>query len=199
MVRPPMIDVMALTPHPGVRITATLTDEDDRDRNHDWQWSRSSSRNGSYSNIADADAMTYTPTANDVGYFLRAAVSYRDGEGTGKSAMATSMHPVQVIQVAECRASVPGSGLDHETPITGQHDCHADGDRECGGGCERGCRSQSCRRQRRHPDPHADWRGNMASFKIDPATGQITVAADTIINFEGRREQPGGHATRLRY
>ena len=35
--------------------------------------------------------------------------------------------------------------------------------------------------------------GAMASFKIDPATGQITVGADTIINFEGDDNDEEGH------
>ena len=149
------VDVMALTPHPGVRITATLTDEDGRDRNHDWQWSRSSSRNGSYSNIVDADATTYTPTANDVGYFLRATVSYRDGEGTGKSAMATSMHPVQAIRSPNAAPEFPDQ--DSTTPGIQNDAATRMVIENAESRCERGRRSQSRRRQRRHLDPHAAW------------------------------------------
>ena len=55
------------------------------------------SKNGSYTDIEDAEAAMYTPTSGDVGYYLRATVSYKDREGDGKSAMATSANPVQSI------------------------------------------------------------------------------------------------------
>ena len=64
----------------------------------EWQWSRSRSKNGSYTDIEDAEAAMYTPTSDDVGYYLRATVSYKDAEGDGKSAMATSAHKVQIDQ-----------------------------------------------------------------------------------------------------
>ena len=67
----------------------------------EWQWSRSMSKNGSYADIEDAEMAAYTPTSGDVGYYLRATVSYKDREGDGKSAMATSANPVQSINVAE--------------------------------------------------------------------------------------------------
>ena len=40
-------------------------------------------------------------TSGDVGFYLRATATYNDGEGEGKSAMATSAHTVQAINLAE--------------------------------------------------------------------------------------------------
>ena len=37
------------------------------------------------------------PVSDDVGYYLRATVTYTDGHGLDKSAMATSAHTVQSI------------------------------------------------------------------------------------------------------
>ena len=39
--------------------------------------------------------MIYSPTSGDQGFYLRATVTYNDGEGEGKTAMATSVHTVQ--------------------------------------------------------------------------------------------------------
>ena len=66
------------------------------------------SKNGSYTDIEDAEAAMYTPTSDDVGSYLRATVSYKDAEGGGKSAMATSAHKVQVINKPNADPIVPG-------------------------------------------------------------------------------------------
>ena len=65
----------------------------------EWQWSRSASKSGSYADIEDAEADTYSPESGDVGFYLRATVTYNDGEGEGKSAMETSAHTVQAINL----------------------------------------------------------------------------------------------------
>ena len=87
-----------VAPYPGVDLTATLDDPDDQITSPEWQWSRSRSKTSSnYADIEDAEAVSYSPTSGDVGFYLRATVTYNDGEGEGKSAMATSAHTVQAI------------------------------------------------------------------------------------------------------
>ena len=70
--------------------------------NPSWQWAKSRSKNGSYTDIDNAEAATYTPTdasgKSDVGYYLRATVSYTDPEGSGKSAMMKSDYTVHGYQ-----------------------------------------------------------------------------------------------------
>ena len=79
-------------------MTAKLSDSDMVvETSMRWEWSRSRSKSGSYTAIADAEAGTYTPTSGDVGYYLRATVSYKDREGDGKSAVGTSANEVQAI------------------------------------------------------------------------------------------------------
>ena len=89
-----------LAPYPGVDLTATHTDPDDQITSAEWQWSRSRSKTSSnYADIEDAEADIYSPTSGDQGFYLRATVTYNDGEGEGKSAMATSAHTVQAPNV----------------------------------------------------------------------------------------------------
>ena len=94
------VTLSAVAPYPGVDLTATHTDPDDQITSAEWQWSRSRSKTSSnYADIEDAEAAIYSPTSGDQGFYLRATVTYNDGEGEGKSAMATSAHTVQAPNV----------------------------------------------------------------------------------------------------
>ena len=87
-------------PEPGVLITATLADPDGSIGGRSWQWQRSEDPEAEqpvWMNISGETSSTYTPTDADVvsggdndgdGYYLRATVTYTDGEGSGKSAEA---------------------------------------------------------------------------------------------------------------
>ena len=90
------------TPQVGTAVVARLTDLDGGITGASWQWQRRSSSTGSWAAIgagatgeADATGATsqsypeqssYTPVSGDVGWHLRATVSYRDGHGPNKSA-----------------------------------------------------------------------------------------------------------------
>ena len=98
----------SLAPYPGKVLTAALADADMVTAGTpEWQWSRSSSENGTYTDIMDEEGTTYTPTSGDVGDYLRASVSYDDGEDEGKSAEATSVHPVQAINSPNANPMFP--------------------------------------------------------------------------------------------
>ena len=73
----------------NVALTATLTDPDNV-VSATWQWQRSTSRTSGWADIANTDASSYTPTADDRNLYLRATVSYEDGHGPGKSADAVT-------------------------------------------------------------------------------------------------------------
>ena len=88
-------------PEPGVPITAALTDPDGSISGQSWQWERSEDPEAKppvWDDISGATSSTYTPSAtSDVisggdndgeGYYLRATVSYTDGEDSGKTAEA---------------------------------------------------------------------------------------------------------------
>ena len=93
------VTLSAVAPYPGVNLIATYSDLDGQIAGAEWQWSRSGSKSGSYVDIEDAEAVTYSPTSDDVGFYLRATVTYTDGHDEGKSAMATSAHTVQAINL----------------------------------------------------------------------------------------------------
>ena len=93
------VTLSPVAPYPGVDLTATHSDLDGGISGAEWQWSSSTSKGGSYTTIDDAEAMTYSPTSDDVGDYLRATVTYADGHGPDKSATATSAHTVQAINL----------------------------------------------------------------------------------------------------
>ena len=98
---PGTVSLDKVAPYPGVNLTATLDDPDDQITSPEWQWSRSRSKTSSnYADIEDAEAAIYSPTSSDVGFYLRATVTYNDGEGEGKSAMTEpAQHTVQAINL----------------------------------------------------------------------------------------------------
>ncbi len=105
-------------PEPGVPITATHTDPDGSITGRMWQWQRSEDPEADppvWDNISGATSSTYTPDAtNDViasgdndgeGYYLRARVTYTDGQDSGKSAMAVAGQ----VGTANTRPQFPSS------------------------------------------------------------------------------------------
>ena len=171
-----------VAPHPAVLLTAAVTDPDGVVSGSDeWQWSRSRSKSGSYPDIEDAEAKTYMPSSDDVGYYLRATVTYKDGEGDGKSAMATSAHKVQAINLPNDAPAFPDQDPDTDdvqnTETTRMVGENADAGANVGAPVVA-------------EDDNSDiltytlGGTNEDDFKIDAATGQITVGADTELDFE---------------
>ena len=91
------VTLSASQPQVGTAVTATLEDPDRSIAGESWQWQKSGSRTGNYTNISGATSASYTPVTDDAGSFLKATVSYTDGEGAGarKSAEAVSANAVQ--------------------------------------------------------------------------------------------------------
>ena len=84
-------------PQVGTEVTASLTDPDGSVSGTTWQWSSSTTRDGDYTDISGETSASYTPPSGDVGKYLRATVTYTDGEGSGatKTAQAVSAETVQ--------------------------------------------------------------------------------------------------------
>ena len=82
------------TPQIGTPLTATLTDPDGTVSGETWQWAKADSATGAFADIANATAESYTPADDDLSKFLKATVSYTDGEDSGKSAYKVSANPV---------------------------------------------------------------------------------------------------------
>ena len=72
-------------PQAGIEIAASLSDPDGGVNSESWQWQSSDSETGPWNDIEGADSASYTPQAGDIDRYLRAAVTYRDGHGTGRT------------------------------------------------------------------------------------------------------------------
>ncbi len=88
------VSLSSSLPRARVPFTATLTDPDGGVSGQSWQWKRSASQSSGYTDISGANAATYTPADEDVGQYLKAAVSYTDNAGSG-SAEKSATSPVR--------------------------------------------------------------------------------------------------------
>ena len=79
------------------RLTASVSDPDGNVTNASWQWMRGDTARGTYSNISGATAATHAMVEADVGKFLKAMVSYTDGDGSGKSATSNYVRATRTI------------------------------------------------------------------------------------------------------
>ena len=81
----------------GATLTASVSDPDGNVTNASWQWMRGDTARGTYSNISGATAATHAMVEADVGKFLKAMVSYTDGDGSGKSATSNYVRATAII------------------------------------------------------------------------------------------------------
>ena len=71
----------------GEAVTATVTDPDVVTTGTEmWQWATADEANGMFVDIEGATMASYTPVEADDGKYLRASVTYTDGEGPNKTA-----------------------------------------------------------------------------------------------------------------
>ena len=173
------VTLSARRPLANVAFTAELTDPDGDATNPKWQWAKSRSKGGSYTDIDDAEAATYTPTdasgKSDAGYYLQATVSYTDPEGSGKSAMMKSDYTVRATRDSN---NAPKFAADQDPTVEGDQD---DAAREVAENTEAGTDIGA-------PVVATDEDGDdvltytltgtdAASFDIDWATGQLMTKA----------------------
>ena len=96
------VRLSSMTPVVNVPLTATLTDPDGSVTGETWMWYKSMDStfmDGTEMEIttgvtSDGAMSSYTPVAADDGYHLMAKASYTDGHGSGKSQSATTANPV---------------------------------------------------------------------------------------------------------
>ena len=85
------VSLSSSSPQAGAALSATLSDPDSVWASTvGWQWQRLSSRSAAGTPIGSATSASYTPQGADVGRWLVAKASYRDGHGAGKSAADTT-------------------------------------------------------------------------------------------------------------
>ena len=123
---PGTVDLKWLQPEVGTTITVTLRDDDENIANHAWTWTVSTVTNpqadnndhwrpagGTVSSTLGGTADgAYVPEVDDVGAVLRAVVAYSDGHSAGdatddKMARGVSAYPVQA-EVSDADNGSPG-------------------------------------------------------------------------------------------
>ena len=97
----------------GEVITATLTDADGDVTGKEWKWERSPGTGElEWTVINGAESSEYRPVAaDDAGKRLRAAVSYSDGTGSGRSAVSGPTERVDRRGVVTLTTGVPDVGI----------------------------------------------------------------------------------------
>ena len=111
---PGTVTLTNLQPQVKSNLRYDLSDADENENPSGQQWSKSRSRTSGYTNITGATSEIYSPKNEDVGYYLRVAVTYVDGAGEGHDmAMASSMYPVRQLPDEDNSLPVfPEEGLD---------------------------------------------------------------------------------------
>ena len=94
------VSVSPAQPVVGTAVTATLSDPDGAPvagtLSWQWAWSTGSSPTGTWTDISGATSASYTPTAGDVGRYLRATATYEDSvDGVNQTASGISANAVQ--------------------------------------------------------------------------------------------------------
>ena len=161
------------TPQEEVGLSAELSDPDGITTQAQWQWSRSSDGLSGWTNISGAATRNYTPVEADVGDYLRAAATYEDAQSVDveKTAHGISANPV----LAKPYINQAPEFLDEEPTRTVNENAAADapvGD------------PVAAEDPDDDPLTYALSGADAGSFGIDDSTGQISVPAETSLDFE---------------
>ena len=176
---PGMITLSAQQAQVEVPLTATLTDDDATPAQvtaAKWKWEHSSTAAGPWTPILTADTVNYTPLGVEDKY-LRVTATYTDGHGSDKIAQAVSANMVQAEPANNAAPVFPD-----EIPGTADIiDVNRSVDENSPPGANVG-----------KPVVANDASGevltytltdqNTGGFRIDPATGQITVGPRTTLD-----------------
>ena len=161
------------TPQEEVGLSAELSDPDGITTQAQWQWSRSSDGLSGWTNISGATTRNYTPVEADVGGYLRATATYEDAQSVDvdKTAHGISANPV----LAKPYINQAPEFLDEEPTRTVNENAAADapvGD------------PVAAEDPDDDPLTYALSGADAGSFGIDDSTGQISVPAETSLDFE---------------
>ena len=164
-------------------VTAALED-DDIPTGVTWQWARSPNGRTDWVNIQGATLAAYTPTLEeDRGNYIRATASYTDGEGPNKTANKVSPRvgdppPVNAAPVFPSTENGRREAPEDTAPGSPIGDPVAATDLNAGNSAVN------------DPLAYSLSGTDAASFTIDAGTGQISLAPDVELDYEGKRNVP---------
>ena len=146
----------------------------------EWQWSKSSSRNGTFTDI-DGDAaklVSYTPGSADQGAYLRVTATYEDGEGEGKTVMATAEYPVIAFPSGNSAPAFPADFDPDPGTIQAEPSAKVDDGATAGDDVGDAFEANDANNDRLTYSLELSSSGTAEHadvFQIDRATGQVTV------------------------
>ena len=108
------VKLTTLRPRAGVAVTASVSDPDGNETGAEWQWAKSQNRTRGWADIDKATASMYTPGDDDVGYYLRATVTYKDKESVRdtKTAEVVSANTVKAVLAKNEAPKFPDQDLE---------------------------------------------------------------------------------------
>ena len=92
---PGVVELSTTVPEVYKEITVTIKDPDQGVTGVTWQWARSDTSLTTFTDITGATSTTYEPQPADESRLLRPKAAYRDSQGSGKSAAATTTVPTE--------------------------------------------------------------------------------------------------------
>ena len=177
-----MITLSAQQAQTNVVLTATLTDDDatnDQIDDAKWKWERSSTENGPWTEIFTTTDSEYTPLGVEDKY-LRVTATYTDGHDSDKSAQVVSAHTVRAAPPNNAAPVFSDEEDDEGTQVGRKVDENSPPGTNVGKPVKANDSSGDVLTYTFSGDGTDD-----SSYRIDPATGQITVGPRTPLNREG--------------
>ena len=196
-----VITLDAQQPQEGRELTATLIDDDALDAQKmaaKWKWEQSESDGGPWTLILTGTSNAYMPLGVADKY-LRVTATYADGHGSDKSAQEMSAHKVRAEPAANNAAPV----FSDEDPGTPDTQVGRKVDEISPPGTNVGEPVVANDAVGDVPTYTLGESGDNLNYRIDPATGQITVGPRTELDFEANPDDtvnvtatdPAGGAT----
>ena len=191
---PGKVSLSSIQPGVGTALTAALVDPDGDETDIRWQWSSGPTRDGGFEDIEGATSASYTPTAGDpaddedtgdIGNYLRVTVTYNDAQGpddTSTTAVienqreveATSDNAVREAPETNSAPEFPAASVEVKVKesVTGGGNV---GDPVTATDADDDVLTYSL-----------SGGADKDAFGIVPASGQITMGADTKLDYETR-------------
>ena len=164
-----------------VEVTAELGDPDGSVTGLTWQWSHSPNGRTDWANISDATSDIHTPADVLQGRYLRATASYTDGHGADKIAHGVSPRRVEEPPPVNSAPAFPSTEDGRREVAEDASSGDTIGDPVAAIDLNAGDSAVN------DPLVYSLTGTDADSFTIDPGTGQLALAQDVELDFEGKR------------
>ena len=190
---PGKVSLSSIQPGVGTALTATLKDPDGGETDIRWQWSSGPTRDGGFEDIEGATSASYTPTAGDpaddedtgdIGQYLRVTVTYNDEQGPDDTSTTAVIENQREEMVASANAvrEAPETNNAPELPAS----VAVDVKESVAGGGNVGDPVTATDDDDDVLTYSLSGGADKDAFGIVPESGQITVGADTELDYETR-------------